>query len=194
MPVIRRAQSVRWSSAVFVLVLHLVALAALTSWRAPAERERDVDGRNAEVVMTGFVVEEWATQDRFPVPKIEVPIVKADSTAITAIQFESSDWGDISGVVASASAPQLSRFQPVSASNFARRAGLAKGEARTAVVNVEVRADGTVGYIELSRSSGRQPIDEAAIAYARRLRWIPGTSNHHAQAVRVSLPITLVWT
>jgi hypothetical protein len=37
-------------------------------------------------------------------------------------------------------------------------------------------------------------VDEAAVSYARLLRWIPGTEEHQAKAMRVSLPITLAWS
>jgi TonB family protein len=139
-----------------------------------------------------MIIVEPGSRDNEPIPEV-TPATPRVSRAITMVQFESPDWGDISGVTAPTSAPILSRFQPVDSADFARSAGLQPGQAASVVLTVEVLPDGTVGAVEIARSSGDAAVDAAAAAYARELRWIPGTREHHAEAMRINLPVTLVW-
>lgn len=143
--------------------------------------------------LTTFIIDETATQDKVPVPEVTVEVPKLDPNSIRLIQFESGEWGDTSGIVAPASAPQLARFQPVNPRTFARRAGLAPGESASVVLLVEVLRDGHTGSVELFRGCGHPNVDAAAVAYARLLRWIPGTRDHHAEVMRVDLPVMLMW-
>ena len=167
----------RWPIAIAVGVGHAAALALLLG---PGVRGRSDDqvAKETEVATASLIIEEKHLPDKEPAPH------KRDRRR----------WIDVSGVVAPASAPQLSRFQPVEAATFARRAGLAAGQIATVVLVVEVLTDGKGGAVQITRSSGDSQVDEAAIAYARLLRWIPGTEEHQAKAMRVSLPITLAWS
>jgi TonB family protein len=169
-----------------------MALALLTKWTVTDVRARDA-AQNSPTVIAGFIINESRPQDTVPIADVALETPTVELQSITQIQFESAEWGDISGVTASSSAPQLSQFQPVNPATFARRAGLAAGQAASIVLTVEILPNGTVGSVEVSRGFGDPVVDAAAIAYARRLRWIPGTQNHHAQAIRINLPITLVW-
>jgi TonB family protein len=176
-----------------VVIAHVTVLGSLTSWTTQGARERAPQDQYPAVI-TGFIIDDSRPRDRVPIAEVVLSTPKIELQSITEVQFESAEWGDISHVVAPSSAPQLSRFQPVSPSQFARRAGLAAGQAASVVLTVEVLPDGTVGGIELTRGSGNPAADAAAIAYARRLRWIPGTHDRQAQVMRISLPIVLAWS
>jgi TonB family protein len=73
-------------------------------------------------------------------------------------------------------------------------AGLQRGEVATVVLTIEVLPDGTVGSVEVARGFGDASVDAEAVAYGRRLRWTPGTREHHAEVMRINFPVTLVWS
>jgi len=183
---------IRWSVASAVLITHVMALASLMNWSTRSARVLD-DAKVTPAAISAFIIDEQRAGGSVPIAEVVLDTPKIDFNGITQIQFESAEWGDISGVVAPASAPQLSRFQPVRVETFARRARLPAGQVASIVLTVEVLPDGTVGAIEITRGSKNPLADAAAVAYARRLRWIPGTDNHHAEAMRVQLPVTLAW-
>ena len=58
----------------------------------------------------------------------------------------------------------------------ARRAG----HEGTCTVEVEIRADGTVGQVKLHQSSGYRSLDRAAIAAAKRGRYNAAMANGRA--------------
>jgi protein TonB len=45
------------------------------------------------------------------------------------------------------------------------------------VVDVFVLADGTAGVMKINKSSGQEPLDNAAKAVVERMRFVPGTLN-----------------
>ena len=181
-----------WRIAAAVLVAHVVALALIT--RSTHFRDDIQFPQEPPVATAGFIIDKPRITDTVPIPEVTLDLPRMNSRSIRLIQFESEDWGDISQVVAPSSAPQLSRFQPVDPAILARQAGLAPGQAASVVLTVEVLPDGTVGRIEIARTSGDLAVDAAAVAYGRALRWVPGTREHRAEAMRISLPVTLVWT
>lgn len=181
-----------WSVAAGVAIVHGAVLSWLLVAHVAIDSRLAIPGESP-VVMAASIVEESRARDTMLIPEIALNSPQVERSSIRMIRFESEDWGDISGVVAPSSAPQLSRFQPVDAAAFARRAGLAPGQVASVVLTVEVLPDGRVGRIELGRSSGDLTVDQVAVAYARLLRWIPGTRERHAETMRVSLPVTLVW-
>jgi TonB family protein len=182
-----------WSIAAGVAIVHAAVLPGLLASPVGAEGRLAIP-EDSPVVMAAFIAAERRAYDRVPIPEVILESPHVNLNSIRLIQFESEDWGDISAVVASSSAPQLSRFQPVDAAAFARRAGLAPGQVASVVLTVEVLPDGTVGSVEVARGFGDPVVDAAAIAYGRLLRWIPGTRDHRAETMRVSLPVTLVWS
>jgi len=179
-------------AALAVLVGHLAVLALVVVHPTHARTEIKSEGQ-PQAVTADFIIEETRARDAVPIPEVSVATQVLRLDSLQALRYESSDWGDISAVVAPASAPQLSHFQPVDPASFARHAGLPADQARSVVLTVEVLADGRSGAIEMTRGTGDAAVDKAALAYARQLRWIPGTQNRRAQAMRVSLPVTLVW-
>jgi TonB family protein len=191
-----RAQSISRSGnppiAITVAIAHIAVLVMLT--RQPTHLPSDLKPESqVPVVTTGFVIEETRAHEVIPVPEVSLAEPKISPNVLQAVQWISDDWGDISGVTAAASAPELSRFQPVDPAVFARRARLQAGESVSVVVTVEVLADGRSGAVELTRESANPVANQAALAYARELRWTPGTRDHHAETMRVSIPVTLVW-
>jgi len=175
-----------------VLAAHITALAAV-SGLSTCTRTDITSQRESQAVTTGFVMERAQADDVVPIAEAALAIPRAHLSSLQVVRFESTDWGDVSDVVSRASAPQLSRFQPVDPAAFARRAGLPPGQSASTVLTVEVLVDGRTGTVEISRGSGDAAVDRAALAYALLLRWIPGTRDRRAQAMRVSLPVTLVW-
>ena len=188
---VRGSSSFKGLIAAVVTIAHALALSWLLIPRFHFQRDLPAP-LQTPVMVVGFIKDEQ-TQDTVPIPEVTLATPRMDLKAITMVQFESDDWGDISGVIASASAPTLSRFQPVDPAAFARRAGLPPGQAASVVLTVEVLPDGTVGTVEIARGFGDVAVDAAAVAYGRSLRWIPGTRGHHAEAMRITLPVTLVW-
>jgi TonB family protein len=184
--------SVKWlmvSGSAGVHLAVIVGLVALTPRGGPPARK----ALEAPAEVSAYIVEDPDTRDTVPVPEVKLLQPRSALDSIRMVRFTSADWGDISGVIAPASAPQLSRFQPVDPAVFARRAGLAEKQPASLVLTIEVLPDGRTGTVWMTRGSGNPAADEAAVAYARSLRWIPGTRDHHAEPMRVSLPITLVW-
>jgi TonB family protein len=182
---------VQWLVAGTVLAVHIVAVGWACRWASGAVAP--LSAPQPDVVSATFIIDETPASDSLPIAEVDLKILPVSSDAIRLVRFKSEEWGDISGVTAPSSAPQLSRFQAVTAASFARRAGLAAGQAVSVVLTVEIRTDGTVGTVEMPRGSGDSAIDAAAVAYARHLRWVPGTQDHRAQTMRINLPVTLVW-
>jgi TonB family protein len=129
--------------------------------------------------------------DTVPIPEVHVHLAKLDPDALQMVRFEDPDAGNISGVIGSSSAPELARVQLADAEVYAQRAGLPPGHPATVLLVIEVLADGSVGDVSVSRGSGSPAADSAATEYARLLRWTPGTVDHQARAMRITLPVTL---
>ena len=182
----------RWPMVAAVVIMHAVVLGPLSGI---ARSGRDPHGveYTPPVVMTGFIIEELPILDTVEIPEAFFERPNVQLQTITQVQFESDEWGDISQVVAPSSAPQLSRFQPVDPASFARRAGLTPGQVASVLLTVEVLPNGRTGTVEVLRGFGDAMVDAAAVAYARQLRWTPGTQNHHARPMRINLPVVLVW-
>lgn len=71
-------------------------------------------------------------------------------------------------------APQLLDDVPPDMAIFARQAGLLPGESAVVVLRVEVMPNGQAGDVQVDVSSGSRQVDEAASAYARAQKWVPG--------------------
>ena len=173
--------------AIGVLAAHVVAITWISGPITAAVRQSEP----GDLPITAFVVKSEPSVRKALIPEGAFEKPRPDLSAIQMAQFEAAEWGDISDVIATSSAPQLSRFQPVDPSTFARRAGLAQGQSASLVLTVEVLPDGRVGTVEITRSTGDPKVDAAAVAYARLLRFIPGTREHRAETMRVSISVTL---
>jgi TonB family protein len=124
-------------------------------------------------------------------PEIRLEWPTIDSVAITAIRFIDPDADLVPGVISPISAPRPELSATVDPQWYALRAGMTAGEAATVILSVEVLADGSVGDVSVTRSGGSAAIDEAAIAYIRRLQWIPGSVNRHARTMRIRWEVVL---
>jgi len=129
-------------------------------------------------------------KETVPFPEVPLTFLQPTRTALEIVRFDDNS-ADISGVIGSVSSPELARAQFVDAKSYAQRAGLTPGHSVTVLFVLEVLADGTVGSVTLLRGTGNPEVDNAALAYAQLLRWTPGTVNHHAQGMRIQLPVTL---
>jgi TonB family protein len=72
-------------------------------------------------------------------------------------------------------APQLVDSDQPTVAPYAHQAGLLPGESAVVILRIEVLPDGHAGQIEIDVSSGSQQVDEAAVAYAQRFLWVPGS-------------------
>jgi TonB family protein len=175
--------------AVTILVAHLAALEATD--RLFFRHGAAMLSMGGAPALDTRIVIQAAVRETVPIPEVSVHFIEADLHSVQMVRFDDANAGDISGVIGSRSSPQLARSQLADPELYARRGGVAPGHAATALVVVEVLADGSVGNVALLRSSGNLAIDIAALEYARLLRWTPGTVEHQARAMRIALPVTL---
>ena len=126
-----------------------------------------------------------------PLPKVTPLNMRTDPFTLRQVRFVDPDSDLVPGVIASASAPRVDPTSQVDESLYAYRAGLSPGESATVILDLEVRPDGTIGNVEVLKSSGSLEADEAAMLYVHMLHWIPGSVDRHARAMRVRWPVTL---
>jgi len=172
-----------------VLLVHAAVLSALWALsmglgRVPATPE------DAPPVLEARIILQKNTKDTVPLPDIPVHLAEPVTTALEMVRFD-DDSTDISGIIGSVSSPELARSQIADVRTYAQRAGLTAGHSVTVLFVLEILPDGSVGALTLLRGSGNREVDDAAIAYARLLRWKPGTVNHQARVMRVTQPVTL---
>jgi TonB family protein len=167
-----------------VILAHAVVLAVLINPPTTTQPRRQAQDMTATLIE---VADQSATWDTVSLPDIQLVTPTLDADSLKIVSFE--DPEEDSGVVGSASSPRLSRVQSVRPEFFARKAGVQRPQ--TVVLAVLVLADGRVGDVQVTRSSGSAAADAAAIEYARMLRWIPGTKDHRPQAMRISFPVIL---
>ena len=74
---------------------------------------------------------------------------------------------------------------------FTARAQLDQGEVVTAILLLQVGADGKVISASVVRSNGDDTANEAAVEYARATRWIPGSIDGEPRAMQASLTVIL---
>jgi TonB family protein len=125
-----------------------------------------------------------------PLPLVHLSRIPFDETALTQIQFGDPDWDVVPGVISPVSFPHPAETSATSL--FASRAGLAPGEAKTVVLNLEVLADGSIGQLAVVTSSGDAAVDQEAERYVLSLKWVPGSRNRHAMAMHIMWTVTLI--
>ncbi|AMB86646.1 energy transducer TonB [Pseudomonas agarici] len=117
-----------------------------------------------------------------PVPKpVEQPPVSPQPTAPPAPPAPPSP---APVTPASASAAYLKNPAPEYPALAQRR-----GWEGTVLLRVQVLASGTPGEIQIQQSSGREQLDQAALAAVRRWRFVPAKQGDVAQVGWVSVPI-----
>jgi TonB family protein len=75
--------------------------------------------------------------------------------------------------------------------SFAQQARLKPGVGVTVVLRVEVLTSGSVGRVEVDVSGGSDPIDAAAIAYVRSLKWIGGRIDDQPETIWIRWGVQL---
>lgn len=87
--------------------------------------------------------------------------------------------------------PRIDPDMQLVSAPFASRAQLEQGEVVTAILLLQVGADGKVISASVVRSNGDDFANEAAIDYARATRWIPGSIDGEPRAMQASLTVIL---
>ncbi len=75
--------------------------------------------------------------------------------------------------------------------DYARRAGMAPGDAAQVVLAVKIDELGQPAEVRVSSGSGNSRADELAIEFAKHLRWSPATDKGAKTAAEIRLPVTL---
>ena len=147
------------------------------------------------VPMDSFILAQIVAQssesNKVPIADVKLEPVPITSVSTTIEQINDPDDEPAASTGAPASFPRLAAAQPVDIRDVARRAGIEPGRPLVVVLAVLVDTEGAVSAINIMRTCGVEAADQAAIEYARHLRWIPGTINHVPQSLRVILPVTL---
>jgi TonB family protein len=89
------------------------------------------------------------------------------------------------------SAPTLKGGNPIDMTPFIAQAALLPGEGATVVLRVEVLDTGEPGRMAVDVSSGSRQVDQAAMDYARQLRWFAGRTGEAAQAMWIRWSVRL---
>lgn len=107
---------------------------------------------------------------------LPAPITKADATPETrASHFQPASIDSTRPIKPfSANRGELYRARP----------------SATIILLIEVRADGSVGDVEVKASSGNSQIDAAAVAYVGNLRWKPALREGSATTMRILYSVT----
>ena len=148
--------------------LGLWALATATETRrAPAELRTitmaEILTNNPEKVTTtrpALVHEIEVLQDPAE-PAIGLPLAPT-------IRFANANPGAVT------TAPQPLDSELPDMRPYAQLAGLRPGESAVVVLRIEVLPSGHAGQVEVDVSSGSRQVDDAAVAYAQALSWVPG--------------------
>lgn len=178
----------RMATLVAVLAVHATVLMGVFR-----QQSRDLPREvAAEVLATAEIIGTDGELDKLPAPDLQLENVPVDVEGLQDIDFDDSIRDELAGVIASVSVPHLARVQRVEPATFARRAQLPPGLTLTVLLRIEVRQDGSVGAVDIVRTSGNATADGAAIAYALKLRWVPGTEGHSPKTMRVNFPVTFV--
>jgi TonB family protein len=172
-----------------VVAAHLCVLSLFIDVRRGA-RIKDPRGLPQEVPITARLIAENSDLDTEAASEVNLVDVPVEADSLQAVQFDYPDQ-DLSGIIGSASAPRPSGYQTMDTHRYAQRVGIPLGQAVTVVLIVEVLRDGSVGSVNIATSGGSMAIDATAIEYVRSLHWIPGTTDHVAQAMRIRFPVTL---
>lgn len=169
-----------------VILVHAAVVAVLIS---SASVRRSSWNKDVEQTTVVEILDQPRGLDIVPLPDIKLAGAPPATEALGVVNFEDSE--DESGVVGAASAPRLSRLQPVTPAAFARDAGVTPGHPVTVVLAILISENGRVNDVQVTRSCGTAAVDAAAVGYARKLRWIPGTQDRQPRAMRITFPVIL---
>jgi TonB family protein len=74
-------------------------------------------------------------------------------------------------------------------SEFERAASLRPGEMVRVILRIEVLPDGSTGTVAIDTASGNLHADDAAVRYARSLRWVPASYGGEPTRIKIRLPV-----
>jgi TonB family protein len=92
---------------------------------------------------------------------------------------------------ATIAAPSLRPDSGTNLAPFVAQAALRPGEGATVVLRIHVLPTGEPGDIEVDGSSGSNQVDQAAIDYARTLRWYSGRVGNDPEAMWIRWGVRL---
>jgi TonB family protein len=173
------------------VAIGLVHYCCLTGWGNFPANSEDQGFPATEMLTATFIPEAPRVPDAVPLPVITLQRPTVDTSILTNVVFTNPDAGKVPGVVSPMSAPHPMAPDNRSRSIHARRAGLTPGEVLTVILGVQVLADGSVGDVTVAITSGNAAADELAMAYARSLKWVPGSVNRQATDMRIRYVIVL---
>lgn len=124
---------------------------------------------------------------KVPTPTLSKLDVRLDGTPTPVVEIDMTSRVGNSGMEPA----QIDTSQPMQRFIAAKMDGFRGKRAAVVTFLVEVRADGSVGQIEIKASSGAQSLDEAAEAYVRRLRWKPAIAGNVPIAMKVLYSLNL---
>jgi TonB family protein len=184
---------VRPSEALIAVSVGLAHLAMIGTVDRFAGRHEGVEPDTPSAALMSVTIlstQRTTLGDVLPRPQLLSPAVEVPT--LTEFDFEEPEADEVPGIIGAASAPHPLLEPPATiAAWHAARAGLIAGESVTVVLSVEVLSDGSVGQVSVQSSSGNRSADLEAIAFARDMRWFPGTLHRQALAMRVQYSVTL---
>jgi TonB family protein len=81
--------------------------------------------------------------------------------------------------------------EAIDARSFAQRAGLRPDEGATVVLRVKILGTGDVDDVQIDVSGGSARVDDAAVAYARTIRWVGGVIDGRPAAMWIRWGVRL---
>jgi TonB family protein len=158
-----------------VVAIHMVGLAVLArSTSRPMIAQQD-KGMLVTAFLRPRIRDQGTETDSVDMSRLLMrsdPAVSSLSIDIPPIDFEvARNQG------ARSAAPSLKQDAQVNMHAFLRQAALLQGEGATVVLRIEVLESGEPGRVEVDASSGSTQVDQAAVDYARTLRWYAGRMN-----------------
>lgn len=182
------SRAAKMLTAAVILSLHVLLLHLLLHSRS---REQVWRVRMPDAAFVTWLIEPPSKWDHAFTPDVKLKTVSITLAPVKPLRLDYPADDRARAAAAQASFPLLASKQPVDIRDVARLAGVPPGRPLVVVLLVTVSAEGSASEVIVVRSCGVDRVDQAAIGYARLLRWVPGTIDHVPQSLRVILPLTL---
>jgi len=176
-------------AALFVSILLAHGLVAWIVTRPNIAGPTDISSQGLIAVF----IEAPDAQPDIQLPSVELLTMRVDVSAPPPLRIEEQPVNTFSPQ-RPFSAPRLNREWQVDILPYALKAGLAVGQRARVMLAVEVLPNGTTGSVVVERSGGSEIVDAAAIEYIRSCRWIPGSVQGQAAAMRIRHQVVLTIT
>lgn len=186
----------RVAVAVSVVAAHVVCAAAL--WRLTTN-VREIADFNSYTTMVAAILGESPAIQADPLTMFAEPAIeelRLDAPQMPIVEFEDAPVGatETTTTLVGHFLPPRPESGSEGESTRLQLASLAAGRMAKVILRVEVLANGSTGMVEIERSSESRHADDAAIAYAKSLRWLPASFGDEPTAMRVRLPVVFTGT